>query len=238
MQAAPRILVTWSRRATRPPDLYLQAVRAAGGLPVLLPAPAGVAPLHETQGLLLAGGRDVDPPLYGQAPDPRVVETLDIDRERDEMELALIAAALERALPVLGICRGIQVLNVALGGTLVQDLSLRGLDAAAHQQRRRQPEPPEWAPVHDVRLEADSRLARLLGAPAVGVNSFHHQAVDEVAPGLRATGRAPDGVVEGLESADDRFIVGVQWHPERMGDATPQRALIAALVDAARGRGS
>ncbi len=233
----PRIAVTWPRQAPRTPDHYLRPLEAAGGLPVLVTPATGLDRLQEVDGLLLVGGWDVDPPLYGQDPDPQVADTLEIDRERDDLELAVIDVAQTRDLPVLGICRGIQVLNVALGGTLVQDLSLWGISPPTHQQRAQNPPPEEWEPVHTVQVEEESRLTGILGDGRVPVNSFHHQAADRPAPGLRVTARSPDGVIEALEGTDGRFVVGVQWHPERMvGHDARQRALFEAFIAAARAR--
>jgi len=235
----PRIILTWSPQATRPADRYLDAVIAAGGVPLLVLPADGLADLRTGDGLVLAGGRDVHPARYGQQEDPRAAGTLELDEARDQHELDAIAFALEHDLPILGICRGIQVLNVALGGTLLQDVSLRGIDVVAHQQRRRSPQLQDWEPVHLVRLEPGSRLAGVLGAGEVPVNSFHHQAVDEPAPPLRVVARAPDGLVEGVEAGDRSFVVGVQWHPERMVGHDPrQEALFAAFIEAAeRARG-
>ncbi len=233
----PRIAVTWPRRAPRTPDHYLDAVAAAGGAPILLTPQADLAPLASVDGILLAGGLDVHPNLYYQEIDARVAGTVEIDGERDRLEILVVGAALARDLPVFGICRGHQTLNVALGGTLVQDLSLRGIDVLAHYQKRRHPEPPESEPVHHVRIAPDSRLASILGVEEVAVNSFHHQVVDRPAPGLRVVGTAEDGVIEALEATDGRFLLSVQWHPERMARTDErQAALFAAFIEAARAR--
>jgi len=230
----PRIAITWSRKATSPADRYLEAVMAAGGVPLLVLPEDGPQEVRRAQGLLLAGGLDVHPARYGQEIDPRVAGTVELDGERDAFELEALAWALEAGAPVLGICRGIQLLNVALGGTLLQDLSLRGIDPAVHQQRHRFPPLQEWEPAHSVRLDPASHLARILGGEEAGVNSFHHQAVDVPAGGLRVVARAPDGLVEGVEAVGLPFVLGVQWHPERMAARDPrQRALFAALVEAA-----
>ncbi len=231
--AGPRIAVTWSG-ATTAADRYLEAVVAAGGVPLLVRPEDGPQEVRRAHGLVLAGGPDVHPARYGQEIDPRVAATLDVEGERDVLELEAVTWALEAGAPVLGICRGIQVLNVAMGGTLLQDLSLRGIDPVIHQQRRRRPQPHEWEPAHVVRLDPASHLARILGGEEVAVNSFHHQAVDVPAAGLRVVASAPDGVVEGVEAHGLPFVLGVQWHPERMVDRDPrQRALFSALVEAA-----
>lgn len=237
--SGPRIALTWSPLATRPADRYLEAVAAAGGVPLLMLPEDGMRELQTVDGLVLTGGRDVHPVRYGQEVDPRAAEPLEFDEARDQFELDAITFALERDLPILGICRGIQVLNVALGGTVLQDIRLRGLDITAHQQRRRSPEPQDWEPAHRVRLEPGSRLAGILGAAEVPVNSFHHQVLDEPAPELRVVARSPDGLVEGVEAGHRSFVVGVQWHPERMVGHDPrQRALFVAFIEAAeRARG-
>lgn len=233
----PRIAVTWPRRAPRTPDLYFGAITAAGGEPLLLSPETDLAPLADADGILLAGGLDVHPSLYQQEIDRRVAETVEIDGERDRLEILVVGAAVARDLPVFGICRGHQTLNVALGGTLVQDLSLRGIEVPSHHQRRLNPRPPESEPVHRVRVAPGSRLAAILGAEEVAVNSFHHQVVDRPAPGLRVVATAPDGVIEALEAADGRFLLSVQWHPERMARTDDrQAALFAAFIEAARAR--
>ena len=137
-------------------------------------------------------------------------------------------------MPILGICRGIQTLNVAAGGSLHQDLMLLGLARETHVQDARK---PAWEPAHSVAIERDSRVAFHLGGAAAEVNSFHHQALKDVAPGFVVTARAPDGVIESIEDPARPFVIGVQWHPERMVDHHPgQRKLFAALVEAAQKR--
>jgi gamma-glutamyl-gamma-aminobutyrate hydrolase PuuD len=211
----------WDLPAALLPLAYVQAVADAGGAPVLVP-PLGdaVAPaLSVLDGLLLAGGADLAPASYGAAPHPQTTGTRP---ERDASELALLAAALERELPVLGVCRGMQLLNVALGGTLVQHLP----DVVGHEGHRG---PPGVFAEHEVRLEPGSRLARALDG-TVAVRSYHHQGVDRVAGALRAVGWAPDGAVEALEHDALPFAVGVLWHPEAGEDPR----IFRALVDAAR----
>ncbi|HEV8338278.1 MAG TPA: gamma-glutamyl-gamma-aminobutyrate hydrolase family protein [bacterium] len=233
----PRIAFTWPRRAPRTPDHYLDVLVAAGGEPLVLTPETDLAALAAADGVLLAGGLDVHPSLYHQEIDPRVAETVEIDGERDRLEMMVVGAALGRDLPIFGICRGHQTLNVALGGTLVQDLSLRGIEVPTHHQRRRQPRPAESEPVHRIRVAPGSRLAAILGSEEVAVNSFHHQVVDQPAPGLRVVATAEDGVIEALEAEDGRFLLSVQWHPERMARTDDrQAALFAAFVEAARAR--
>jgi putative glutamine amidotransferase len=236
----PRILITTRRlplrpaaraRAARSAALYAQAVRDAGGEPVLV-APGDPLPA-DVDGVLLSGGVDVHPRHYGQAVHPGVAHTLSVDGPRDLMELDLVRRVLARDLPLLGICRGAQVLNVAAGGTLWQDLSLAGADPARHD---RDGHSADWEVAHPVTVERASRLGEILAAATLGVNSFHHQAVAAAAPGFRVVARADDGTVEALESTRHRFAVGVQWHPERMVVRhAVQRRLFAAFVAACRG---
>jgi putative glutamine amidotransferase len=208
---------------------YATAIRGAGLLPLVLPVldPADAdAALDGVAGLVLTGGEDVSPGRYGSAPHPKLGDTHD---GRDAFEIALVQAARARALPTLAICRGIQILNVALGGTLVQDIPSEWTNPTAHDG--------EWARtarVHEVDVTPGSRLARALGTERPVVNSMHHQAVRDVAAPLATVARAPDGIVEGVEwPTEDWWMVGVQWHPEELA-ASPEpwdRALFAAFAD-------
>jgi gamma-glutamyl-gamma-aminobutyrate hydrolase PuuD len=205
------------------PRTYPDVVLAAGGVPVLLPpVPDAAAAVDRLDALVLAGGPDVGPDRYGAAPHPR---TGTPRPERDAAELAALRRALERGIPVLGVCRGAQLLNVGLGGTLLQHVP----DAVGHSGHN--PSPGVFGTVA-VTLEPDSRVGVALG-PEVTVRCHHHQALDRVADGLVVTGRAADGTVEAVELAGSPFVVGVQWHPEE--DATDVR-LMAALVTAAASR--
>jgi putative glutamine amidotransferase len=213
------------------PDDYLESVRRAGGEPRLVHAGAPLEPSFwtEVQGLLLTGGRDVDPRLYGEEPHP----TYQPGGDRDPFELELLARALERDVPVLAICRGLQVLNVALGGTLVQHVPDQVPRALDHQVNT-----PPWRIAHEVFVEAGSHLARALGLPgqhaaAVAVNSRHHQAIKHVATGLATVATAPDGVIEAVERPASRFCVAVQWHPENFWRTGEFDALFRAFVTAA-----
>jgi gamma-glutamyl-gamma-aminobutyrate hydrolase PuuD len=197
----------WQQPADLLPVTYSAEVVAAGGVPVLLPparvddVAAGRA-LDALAGLIVPGGADVDPARYGAAADPR---TTTPRTDRDEWELLLVRAALDRRMPILAICRGMQLLNVALGGTLVQHLpDLVGGDDHCPT--------PGVHGRHDVRLDPDTRIGGLLGRSAT-VATYHHQAVADLGSGLLATGWADDGVVEALE-LEDGWAVGVQWHPE------------------------
>jgi putative glutamine amidotransferase len=183
-------------------------------------------------GIVLPGGGDVDPVHYGAELHPY---TAGIHAERDDVETQLVRWAVEDDRPLLAICRGIQVLNVALGGTLIQDIRSDVEDALRHDAPS-----VDWFPrlVHDVMVEPGSKLHAALGVDGtrLRVNSLHHQAVEQVAPRLEIAARADDGIVEGVEMPDRRFILGVQWHPETLVDEhPPMKKLFEALVEAARG---
>ena len=189
---------------------YVRSVERAQAVPVVLPAlrpEDAPAVLERLDGLLLSGGIDVDPALYGREPHPRLGR---VDRRRDDFELALTRAALARDLPLLAICRGHQVLNVATGGSLIQDIpsELKGAvthDAPGRRTRRS----------HTVEVAPGTRLGEILGGGTLSVNSFHHQAIDGLGRGLVVSARSPkDGVIEGVERPGSTFVLGVQWHPE------------------------
>jgi putative glutamine amidotransferase len=217
----------WDEPAHVLPRSYVDAVQRAGGSSLILPAdPAWVTHpddvLELLDGLLLAGGADLDPQFYGAERHPETTGTVP---ERDTFELALARRALELDLPFLGVCRGMQVLNVALGGTLHQHLP----DVLGHGEHRRVVGSFEQAD-HDVRLEAGSLAARAAGEQVHVTKSHHHQGVDRVGEGLVVTGRATlDDLVEAVEQPQRRFALGVQWHPE----ADERSRLIAALVEEA-----
>ncbi len=216
---------------------YTRAVEHAGGIPLIIPplaTPAAAAALLDrVDALIVTGGEDIDPARYGHAPHDRAGAP---NADRDATELALVRAARVIALPTLAICRGIQLLNVALGGTLVQDIPSERSGALDHDPRA-----PRTARVHDVALAPGSALARIVGATAIRVNSIHHQAIDCVAESLRVTARAPDEIVEGVEGTNAAWwVIGVQWHPEELvADPEPwDRALFAALIERARANSS
>lgn len=219
---------------TRANVTYTSAARSAGLRPYILPvlAPGDADEMLEgMSGLVLTGGEDVDPAHYGRAPHPELGE---VHAARDAFELALAAAAQRRCLPTLAICRGLQVVNVALGGTLVQDLPSEWADAIAHDGG-----PDRSARIHSVRVKEDTRLARALGATELTVNSFHHQSLASLGAGLHAVAHAPDGVIEGVESAPgDWWVLGVQWHPEELTESPDDwdRSLFRAFADAVRAR--
>lgn len=236
MPARPLIGVTTTGRDAlgrfRLNGNYVDAVRRASGIPVLLP-PGEASPeelLATLDGLILTGGGDLDPALYGGRPHAAIYG---IDAERDAAELALARSASACGLPTFGICRGAQVINVALGGTLVEHLPDEVGDAVAHR-----PDPGvEEYEHHDVEVAARSTLARVLGSTSCSTPSWHHQAVRGVAPGLEAVARAADATIEALEQPNHPWLVGVQWHPEVTAATDPlQQRLFDALVDAARRR--
>lgn len=191
------------------PD-YLEAIRAAGGLPVILP-PTGdgeeIGQLFDAcDGFLMTGGHDVSPALYGQEPEPCCGPCHAV---RDAMEQRILSLALEADKPLLGICRGFQLLNVHLGGTLYQDLDAQFGSRVMHNQK-----PPYQEPCHGARVFRDTPLFSLMGRETIRVNSHHHQGVRTLAPGLVAAAQAEDGLTEGLWLPEKRFVMAVQWHPE------------------------
>jgi putative glutamine amidotransferase len=207
---------------------YAAAIDAAGGVPVVIPPmdDDGIgALLDRLDGVCLSGGPDIDPAGYGERPHASLGPTeVDLDR----FEIAVARAADERGLPLLGICRGAQALNVARGGTLHQHVP----DLAGVSLEHRQTAPGE-RPAHSVAIEPGTLLARTLGRRVARVNSFHHQAVKRLGRGLRIVARAPDGVVEGIEATDGSFVLGVQWHAECLIERATQLKLFRAFVAAA-----
>ena len=205
---------------------YGDGIAEAGGVPFLLTGrPGSSAMLSQADGLLFTGGRDVEPARYGAAQAP---ESAGIDVDRDCAEVDLCAEAKAAGIPVLAICRGIQIVNVARGGTLVQHLPAVTIEPHLVIDR-----PHEL--VHAVRIDPDSELRHILGADELRVNSMHHQAVDTVGDGLRAVAWAEDGTIEAVEDERSR-IIGVQWHPEQISDQVQQRRLFSWLVGQAQRR--
>ncbi len=218
----PRVAVTHD--AGYNVDAYLESVERAGGEAVAV-APGGETSMRGFDALVISGGVDVNPALYGQEPAP---ETELPDDSRDQMEQAMLREALAEDKPVLAICRGLQLFNVFHGGTLLQDIE---------QHRTRSAD--KSIPAHRVRVTPGSRLAGLLEAIEAPVNSRHHQAVGKVGAGIAVTAVAPDGIVEGLERGDLKFAVAVQWHPENMTGSDPaQLRLFEGLIAAARAAAS
>lgn len=202
-------------RRRRAAARYRRALEAAGAR-VLDLEPGDEGPRDVLEGLLLTGGGDVEPQGYGAAP---AAKLRDVDAGRDAFELTLVSDALERAVPVLGICRGAQVLGVALGGSLIQDIATECGNAVAHE--RSASDEDAW---HMVLVEPGTLLAELVGPGELCVNSAHHQANDgrTLGPGVRCAARGPDGIVEAIECTGAGFVLGVQWHPERMYEAGGQ----------------
>lgn len=210
---------------------YVRALAAAGCAAVLIP----ILDDHERlraiyerlDGIVFPGGADVAPHEYGEEP----IDNLNVvESERDRVELRLARWAFDDDLPALGICRGQQLINVALGGTLYQDLMHQGATTVEHSDADGR---ARTKLIHRVRLDPDSRLAQLIDETTVDVNSLHHQAVKDVAPALRATGTADDGVIEAVESPERRFWIAVQWHPEEIDDVPWVRRLFAGFAHAA-----
>jgi gamma-glutamyl-gamma-aminobutyrate hydrolase PuuD len=213
---------------------YRQSVVHAGADVRIVEPPAGTdEALDGVDGLLMTGGPDVDPSRYGEAAHASVV---DVDADRDRFEFALLAEARARHLPILAICRGIQILNVAAGGTLVQDIPSQVPGASGHQLGVPPNQPFSLA--HEIWIEKGSQLARLMGdrladSDTCDVNSRHHQAVKDVAPGFQVTATAPDGIIEAIEDPREAFCLGVQWHPENFWRTGEFRPLFEGLVGAA-----
>lgn len=213
----------WELEAALIPHDYVRAVERAGGRALLVPpSEDGVdETLDALDGLIFSGGSDLDPELYGEEPHP---ETFGVHRDRDRAEVGLLRAALERDMPVLGICRGIQVLNVARGGVLQQHLpDVVGNDRHKH-------DPPGVFSDHDVEIEPDTRLGSILGDHHAPVKSHHHQGLERLGEGLRVSAHADDGTVEAIEDPAHRFALGVLWHPEAGEDTK----LFEALVEESR----
>lgn len=210
---------------------YVEGVANAGGVPLVLPPFTWSAEQMAggLDGLLLSGGSDLDPRHYGELPSPELGLVM---RERDEFEMELVGHALQLGIPIFGICRGLQILNVALGGTLYQDLPTQ---LGSEVQLEHRQGVPKYTATHVVELDDGSAAAKIMGARRLEVNSYHHQAVKELASGLVAVAHSPDGVVEAVEAQNlsERWILGVQWHAEAMRAQEEQRCLFEALVEAA-----
>lgn len=215
-------------------EAYVKAVSDAGGIPLLIPLglpKSDWEPLRELlDGILLTGGSDIDPASFNGRPHPGVY---DVDTERDALEIALVQRAVETRQPFLGICRGVQAINIALGGTLYTDIADQYPGAQRHDWY---PNVPRDYLAHQVTVEPASRLGGILGVAHPEVNSLHHQALERIGEGLMVTAHAPDGMIEAVELPDHPFGIGVQWHPEWLQNDPAMRNLFRAFIRAAAER--
>lgn len=215
---------------------YIEELRKVGAVPWVIPlVPHDPDTLQEIfsrlDGVFITGGVDVDPTCYGE---PKTCLCGATDPDRDAVEIALLKHAMTRNLPVLAVCRGIQILNVTLGGTLFQDVAAQVPAALKHDYFPTPEQPSRKYLAHDITVKGGSRLGRLLGDAVVPVNSMHHQAIKDLAPQLAATAYAPDGIIEAVEGTGSQFLVAVQWHPEELTETQPGQArLFTAFADAA-----
>lgn len=213
---------------TFPRESYVKCIWQSGGIPFLIPpvstSEESAAVLSVIDGLLLSGGGDISPYLLHEDPLPGIGNCLP---ERDCSELLLARAALAADIPLLGICRGLQVMAAAAGGKIAQDIAVLYPDRLQHSQKA-----PRSAPWHKVHIQESSYLRRIVGEEQIGVNSFHHQAVSVVPEGFTANALAPDGIIEGIERRTGTFCLGVQWHPESMGDERHSQNLFAEFIRA------
>jgi putative glutamine amidotransferase len=215
---------------------YVDVLRSVGAVPWLIPLlPHDPDTLNEIftrlDGVFLTGGVDVEPARYGEERLPACGAT---DSDRDAVEITLLRFALEKKMPILAVCRGIQILNVTCGGTLYQDVATQVPAALKHDYFPTPVNPNRKYLAHDVTVKSSSRLGRLMGAGVVPVNSMHHQAIKDLAPGLIANAYAPDGIIEGVEGANGQYLIAVQWHPEELADTRPEmRRLFTSFVEAA-----
>ncbi len=217
-----------SERINSVDSSYIEAITAVGGVPILLPVldeENTIRMIDIIDGLLLNGGYDIDPYLYGEEP---LKELGKVDVSRDLAEKTLILESIERDIPILAICRGIQILNVATGGTLYQDISTQMNTSLKHRQ-----DTIGSTVTHKIKIEKGTKLFDIFGQEELRVNSYHHQAVKDLAPGFRISARSSDGLIEGIESDNNSFIIGIQCHPERLWKKYPIfKKLFQALVNA------
>lgn len=212
---------------------YVNAVASAGGMPVIIPVDMPLDRLSQLRNrldaVMFTGGPDVDPDRFGGVHHPAVYG---LDAMRDELEIQLVRLAAESGWPFLGICRGIQVINVALGGTLYTDIHDQVPGSLRHDNY---PDIPRDFLAHNVRVESESRLAKILDADVVDVNSLHHQVIQKTAPSLKALAFSPENLVEAVELPGHPFGLGVQWHPESLQHMKPHRDIFHAFVESASG---
>lgn len=212
---------------------YHISVANSGGIPIVLPffdPELSLETLKLCDGIILSGGEDVDPFYYGQEPHQKLGRTIPL---RDEVEIAIVNTALENNIPILAICRGVQLLNVALGGTLIQDIPSQVKDSIMHEQHSRGQE--RNRATHWAEITENSKLHQILGESKVRVNSLHHQALDHVADELEVVAVASDGIVEAVEHKSSLFTIGLQWHPESLSSKDPiMKKLFDQLIQASR----
>ncbi len=217
---------------------YVKAVEKAGGIPVIIPVFSDMENIENVidivDGVIFAGGADIEPKHYGENVGFKIGQIIP---ERDKQELQLAKNIIEKSqIPVLGVCRGYQLLNVVCGGTLYQDLSevpaeLRNNNIINHSMKGS----PKYNTVHEVKINEKSRLYKILNKKTIGVNSYHHQAIKDVADAFNVATVSPDGIVEAIEMKEDRFVIGVQWHPEMLGERhAEQFSIFKALVNACK----
>ena len=212
-------------------EAYVQAVSQAGGIPVSIPLGISGSQIQDLlsrlDGILLSGGGDIDPDRFGADPHPKVNF---IDKDRDRVEIQLIQDAIQQEIPFLGICRGIQTLNVALGGTLYTHISDQHPDAIHHAQIEGHPK--DYLS-HEIQIKPETKISSCMGQSNLKVNSMHHQGIHQLASGLVATAYAPDGLIEAVELEAYGFGLAVQWHPEWLTAHTPIQALFQSFIQAA-----
>ena len=215
---------------------YVEELRKVGAVPWVIPLIPGDADtlqeiFNRLDGVFITGGVDVDPTCYGE---PKSALCGTTDPDRDAVEIALLQHALRRELPVLAVCRGIQILNVTCGGTLYQDVSAQVPAALKHDFFPTPEQPSRKYLAHDITVKPGSRMRNILGDAVVPVNSMHHQAIKDLAPNLAATAHAPDGIIEGVEGTGSQYLIAVQWHPEELTETQPgMKRMFTTFADAA-----